>query len=218
MQRYIAFGDIHGMFDEFERLFNKIPKEETDILVFIGDYVDRGPKNKHVIDFLMNLPVSNKAVFLRGNHEDMIIQSLIHSNFDLCWRQNGGMETLRDFGIVASGQFEQKYMDFFKATELFYQPEGANLLFVHAGVNPLFPLNEQHPFDIMWIRDDFLNSTKDFGPKIVHGHTPHMRGIDIRPNRINVDTGSCFGGAVSAVVLDEAGNVLEQYSEKCSKP
>lgn len=214
MKRYIAIGDIHGMKDELVSLLeNVLSIQSEDTLVFIGDYVDRGYDNKGVLDYLMHLPFKNEVIFLRGNHEDMMIKGLMHDNYRTCWVMNGGRETLRDFGAATLEDIPQEYFDWIKQTRIFYAPND-DLLFVHAGINPMCSLSEQSEQDLLWIRDTFLESNKDFGFKIIHGHTPSMAGIDVRNNRINVDTGSCFGGSLSAVVLDERGNVLTQHSVK----
>lgn len=218
-KRYIAFGDIHGMYDEFMQLWNSIDIQETDTLVFLGDYIDRGPKSKEVLDFLMDLPVKNEAIFLRGNHEDMMLHRLISFNMAMCWLQNGGTEALISFGAEGINEVPVLYVDWLKEnTRLFYQPDNTNLLFVHAGINPNFPLDEQAESELMWIRDEFMNYQGDFGVKVIHGHTPNMKGIDVRHNRINVDTGSCFGGHISAVIVDGSGNVLDKHSVKCKRP
>lgn len=218
MKRYIAFGDIHGMYDQFKELYDSITIKEDDELIFLGDYIDRGSKNKEVLDFLMALNLPNKVIFLRGNHEDMFLRRLDSLPMAMCWINNGGIQTMRDFDTQEIEKFPKEYEDWIRNnTVLFYQPESANLLFVHAGINPAYPLNEQTESDIMWIRDEFLFSKKDFGVMIIHGHTPNMKGIDVRENRINVDTGSCFGGYISAVIVDDNGKVIEKHSIECPK-
>lgn len=217
-QRYIAFGDIHGMFDEFMELWNSTDIQENDIIVFLGDYIDRGPKSKEVLDFLMNLSVRNEVVFLRGNHEDMMLHRLISYNMAYCWLTNGGVEALKSFGTDQINGIPNEYISWLKNnTRLYYQPDNTNLLFVHAGINPNFPLDEQAESELMWIRDEFINYKGDFGVKVIHGHTPSMNKVDVRPNRINVDTGSCFGGHISCVTVDKDGNVLNINSVKCQR-
>lgn len=217
-KRYIAFGDIHGMYDEFMQLWNSIDIQETDTLVFLGDYIDRGPKSKEVLDFLMNLPVNNEAIFLRGNHEDMMLKRLVYPKMAYCWIMNGGVEAMNSFGTEKIDTIPKKYDNWIEnKTVLYYQPENTNILFVHAGINPNFPIDEQSESEVLWIREEFINYQGDFGVKVIHGHTPSMRGIDIRHNRINVDTGSCFGGHISAVIINGNGDVLGQHSIKCNK-
>lgn len=216
MKRYIAFGDIHGMIDELKQLMAVVPLCPEDVLVFLGDYIDRGTDSKAVLDYLMNLGLPNQKIFIRGNHDDMFLQRKTSGAHLRCWLGNGGLKCLQDFGTVDIHAIPPQYDDWMARTRLYYKPEDSNLLFVHAGIDPDYPWDEQREQDLMWIRDHFLLSTKDHGPIVVHGHTPNLAGVDILPNRINVDTGSCFGGALSCVILDQMGGVLDTYTVGCA--
>ena len=215
MTRYIAIGDIHGMIDELKALMAAIPFQTEDMLVFLGDYIDRGTDSKAVLDYLMALDIPNQKVFLRGNHDDMFLQRLTSRSHCRCWLGNGGLKCIKDFGISDLTQFPPQYDLWMRQTLHFYEPKDSNLIFVHAGINPDFPLDNQTEQDLLWIRDAFLTSKKDFGRIVVHGHTPHMGGVEVKPNRINVDTGSCFGGRLSCVILNADGSVVEAISIPC---
>lgn len=219
MTRYIAFGDIHGHADELIQLLREIKIEDEDVLVFLGDYIDRGADSKGVINTLINLQGvfgDQRIVLLRGNHEDMIERAMCDKRYTKWWFNNGGKATAESFGMEYPFMEVEPYIQDFLDSLLPYYAPNDKLLFVHAGINPEFPLSEQVEEDLLWIRGPFLLSEKDFGFKVVHGHTP-VEAVDVRPNRINVDTGGCFGGHLSAVILDEEGNVIKIHSVKCEK-
>ena len=210
----IAIGDIHGRYDKLCALRDEIKAytagESNDKfqLVFLGDYVDRGPQSKEVCDAVMKMQ-EHGAIALRGNHEQMMIDSKWGGDDWRMWSRNGG-----DASLVSFGNDWSEYAAWAATLPLFY--ETTNHFFVHAGVNPKYSLEHQVNEDLIWIRSPFLNCEEDFGKYIVHGHTPTMYEnqrregrLDnwapvIKENRINIDTGAVFGGQLTAAVFDPA--------------
>lgn len=223
-ERLIVFGDIHGQDDMLDDLLARIGALEPptpglrDRYVFLGDYIDRGPNSARVIDRLCDLrDGSENAVFLMGNHEDMMMKFLLHGDTRAggAWMANGGEETLASYGVAPSldpvdvrefSRCRQQLGDAlpdrhrrFYADLLSHKACGP-YMFVHAGVRPGVALDAQRDEDMMWIRRLFLDSTEDFGAIVVHGHTPADRP-EVKSNRINLDTGAGKGGYLTAAVL-----------------
>jgi serine/threonine protein phosphatase 1 len=194
----IAVGDVHGCLEELKQLIASLSQyhNRDDVRwVFLGDYVDRGPDVRGVVNFLMEFSQTNNCVFLKGNHEDMMLDP--YSQAD--WLRNGGNDTLNSY---PDRQIPQDHMNFYRSLVFFYETE--THFFCHAGVHPYYPLDEQSPNDLLWIRQTFLYSDKDFGKIVVHGHTPQdLENPVVRPNRINIDQGCVFGGRLTAVVLED---------------
>lgn len=187
----IAIGDIHGCYDQLLQLMEVIQRNVTDHqykFVFLGDYIDRGPKSKEVIDYLMKLDNRNveglddkfKHVFLRGNHEDMALND--HGT----WMINGAIQTMNSYD---DQRITQEHLDWMKSTTLYYKDNQRT--YVHAGIVRGLELEEQDPYTMMWIRGEFLNNVSPKGGYVVHGHTP-LKEVEMRPNRINLDTGCVF--------------------------
>lgn len=222
--RVYAVGDVHGRRDLLARLCGMIerdleraaPQEAT--IVFLGDYVDRGPDSRGVLDYFLSTPLPAKAVFLRGNHEAMLLDFLFDPEVGLLWRRFGGIETLHSYGIdVADFRLGQNldaasrrlaetlpaiHRDFLDRLPLSY--ELGSFFFCHAGIRPGVPIAQQREEDLLWIRDEFNDSNADFGCVVVHGHTPGEEPV-VRPNRIGVDTGAYITGRLTCAVLDSAG-------------
>jgi len=220
--RIYAIGDIHGRFDLLCALYARIAGEIADspprysVEIFLGDYIDRGPQSAEVVEWLVSeTPAANERICLMGNHEDMLRNVLDGAAAMPHWLGNGGAETLLSYGIVPPPEFRQRAMIEVRAAFLSIFPrshrdfmlslshlaEFGGYLFVHAGVRPGVPLKNQDPYDLVWIREPFLNSGADFGRVVVHGHTP-TREPEIRPNRINIDTGAVFSGRLTCIVLE----------------
>lgn len=214
-----AVGDIHGCDRLLERLLARIrddaekrEPEDTPLIVFLGDYVDRGPGSRQVIDRLMRGEPDFRTVCLLGNHEALMMDCLDTDDEDvwLNWLVNGGVDTLQSFNTAFNpksfdpaglrDKLGNARIDWLKALKP-YHVEGAHL-FVHAGVAPGKPLEEQHLKDLIWIRNRFLDSDLDHGYRVIHGHTPTDEP-EVRPNRINVDTGAVYGGDLTAVILSD---------------
>jgi serine/threonine protein phosphatase 1 len=220
-----AVGDCHGRLDLLCELEDKIVRDaETRstrerIIVYLGDYVDRGPDSAAVIDHLVAGPPQDfQAVHLLGNHEEMLLAFLEGwEERGHLWLANGGEETLRSYGVEATGmardsglaelrdtfagRLPERHRAFLSGLELYHRD--GDYLFVHAGLRPGVSLAAQRREDLIWIRDPFLNSPSDFGHVVVHGHTPSARPVE-RPNRIGIDTGAVFGGPLTALALEGA--------------
>ena len=222
--RVYAIGDVHGCLVELSKLLDQI---EADVrafpvakhqLVFVGDYLDRGRASKGVISRLIALKQSKPdTVFLLGNHDLALLRFLKEPDqvaedyFAL-----GGAETLRSFGLrvlkdpVGAGQIEEliAYSELtinFSHLNFLAELETSHVIgdyfFSHAGARPGVPLDEQNARDLMWIRDDFLNSAILFEKVIIHGHTARNE-VEVRKNRINIDTRCYKTGVLTSVVLE----------------
>lgn len=221
--RVYAIGDIHGRADLLDELHARILEDsrasdaERHVVVYLGDYVDRGPDSKGVIDRLLgDLLPGFERVFLKGNHEDAFLTFFQEPETGRDWKDYGGLETLMSYGVRAlplkdepdafvaarddlAKNFPSAHLDFLGSLSLSHA-EG-DYYFAHAGVRPGRPLSGQTGEDLMWIRDDFLSSDADFGKVVVHGHTPEAQPVE-RANRIGVDTGAYITGILTCVVLD----------------
>lgn len=209
-----AIGDIHGCFDKMRSVLQACETfaDGRDAkFVFIGDYIDRGPDSKGVVDFLIHEQSQphRRFVCLCGNHEDMLIRAAHQdrSARDLVtWWANGGERTLDSYGVDDPFDLPARHLDWIPSLPLMEREPGR--LYVHAGIRPGVPLPLQSREDLLWIRDPFLSSEDDHGVFIVHGHTPiQWDEPDLRSNRLNLDTGACFGGPLTAAVFssDEVG-------------
>ena len=219
--RVYAFGDIHGRSDLLKKMFTVIDADmernpaSRSIEVFLGDYIDRGPDSAHTLDLLLDRSLYRETVFLKGNHEAYFLEVLRDPGKLDDWRQFGGLQTLMSYGIQPSiNPDASEQTDLIRAlTEVMPNDhvrflEGlkatfvcGDFFFVHAGVRPGIPLKEQQEADLLWIRSEFLDSDEDFGKFIVHGHTP-VREPDVRPNRINIDTGAYATGNLTLLTIE----------------
>ena len=223
-QRVYAIGDIHGCLDQLNKLHQLILDDACDALasdmtvtlVYLGDYIDRGPQSKRVIDCMVgDWPSGIDPVFLRGNHEATLLNFLDDPNVLNAWRNFGGVETLHSYGVDVGllrevGGLETiqgKFRALLPSDHLqFYQTLQTTAMigdyfFVHAGVRPGVSLDQQKEEDLLWIRDEFLESNKFHGKVIVHGHSPQEQP-EIWSNRINVDTGAYLTGKLTCLVLE----------------
>jgi serine/threonine protein phosphatase 1 len=222
-QLLYAVGDIHGRSDLLRRLLDEIATDATSdgartkTIVFLGDYVDRGPDSKGVVDMLLGaLPQGFNSHFLKGNHEAMLLGFLDGTTPLEHWRINGGDATMTSYGIdvdrldwtrasaagwrsAFAAVLPPAHLSFFKALEL--SLSFGDYLFVHAGLRPGVPLSAQGESDLIWIRGPFLDHPGSFDKIVVHGHTPGNEPVT-RPNRICIDTGACFTGRLTALRLE----------------
>jgi serine/threonine protein phosphatase 1 len=209
-----AIGDIHGCLRELRELEGLIaddPAPEGKLLVYLGDYVDRGPESAGVIEHLLAPPpFPAERVFLTGNHEAMWLDFLAEPRPDSVWLANGGVETLRSYGLAnfrgGTAALAEAIPDTHRA---FLAGLAASLvvgecIFVHAGLRPGVPLARQSDDDMMWIRNDFLESPVELDKWVIHGHTPAKEPyVDHR--RIGIDTAAFATGRLTAVRLDRQG-------------
>lgn len=229
--RIYAVGDIHGRLDLLERLLERMAEDcarrQPDhtapsriVIIFLGDYVDRGPHSRQVVERLMhgapqNGPLAGAEwVCLKGNHEEYLLRFADDCDVGAAWCRNGGFETLRSYAgelpeglagdmgalqLLLSRTLPPGHLRFLSRLPLMHR-EG-DYVFAHAGIRPGVALEDQEASDLMWIRDDFLYDTTPTPFVVVHGHTPSPTP-DIRPHRIGIDTGAYYSGALTALVLE----------------
>jgi diadenosine tetraphosphatase ApaH/serine/threonine PP2A family protein phosphatase len=216
--RLYVIGDIHGRLDLLDKIVHAITRDAQSfggpsLTVTLGDYIDRGPNSRGVINHLLNNPFPGEYTALKGNHEALLETFLKQPDSGNHWRQMGGLETLHSFGIpvapLMTGKNFQQAAEQLRAAmsplELNFLRSLKTSLMVgrfflcHAGVRPGVPLDRQSEEDLLWIRDDFLNSDLDFGKTVVHGHTP-VQEPEFRRNRINIDTGAFATGRLTCLV------------------
>jgi serine/threonine protein phosphatase 1 len=201
-----AIGDVHGTFTKLANLLKHCVEHcgDNDFrFVFVGDYVDRGRRSRDVVKLLMETQASapGQVVCLRGNHEDMLLSAALGED-EALWLDNGGDATLRSYGVGAAAEIPAEHLAWFD--RLPYATSDGKRFFVHAGIMPGVPLQEQSKGVMLWIREPFLLDLRDHGQLIVHGHTPIDDGIpELFHNRLNFDTGACFGGPLSALFTRE---------------
>jgi serine/threonine protein phosphatase 1 len=219
--RIYAIGDIHGRLDLLDEVVARIDADmdrhpaSDAIRVFLGDYIDRGPDSKRVLDRLINYCVAQPTVCLMGNHEAFLREFLKNPDTLSIWSGCGGLDTLLSYGLAptaspnAAGQrklasdldrvFPSSHRTFLGSLRPYFIC--GDFFFVHAGVRPGICLTEQSEDDLLWIREEFLLCQDDFGKVVVHGHTP-VREPDVRPNRINIDTGAYATGRLTCLALE----------------
>jgi serine/threonine protein phosphatase 1 len=216
-----AVGDIHGRADLLLRLKDAIARDlerqppAQATTVFLGDYVDRGPASREVLDVFVRSAFPTPVVALLGNHETMVLDFLQDATLLHRWRALGGLETLFSYGVdVRQAQAgrgydeaQQRFHAVFPEThrrfilERQLSIEIGDYFFCHAGVRPGVPLPQQSANDLIWIRGEFLTSDADHGKVIVHGHTP-VSAPEFKPNRINLDTGAYVTGRLACLRLE----------------
>jgi serine/threonine protein phosphatase 1 len=219
-----AIGDVHGRLDVLAPLLRDIGQDalaarrpERPLLIFLGDYVDRGPESREVVDLVLQLQSDGafEVAPLKGNHEEALLQFLDEPGFATTWMEHGGGATLASYGVqpAASRTDASAWVSvrdaFAKALPVthqrFYQQLElvrvvGDYAFVHAGVRPGVPLEDQTERDLLWIRQEFLNDRGPFGKVIVHGHTPTEEPQMLK-HRLGLDTGAYATGVLTAVRL-----------------
>jgi serine/threonine protein phosphatase 1 len=207
MGKIFAVGDIHGCISYLEDLIAMIkidPKD--DRLVFIGDYVDRGPDVKGVVEFILELQQKYEVVCLIGNHERLLLDYYDYGNNKELWFANGGTSTVYSYGVVKTPEgkkidIPERHLNFFRTLLPYYETE--EYIFVHAGLKPGIILQAQELIDLVWIREDFIFSQYDFGKRVIFGHTPQHKGPYVDPYKIGIDTGAVYGGKLTCLELPE---------------
>ncbi len=207
MPNLYAIGDIHGQRGMLDMLVEKVPFKKDDEIVFIGDYIDRGPDSRGVVEAVLEFKLSYpNTTCLRGNHEDMFLDYIKEEgNYPRgIFTMNGGIETLHSYGIdprVGPPKVPPLHMAFFEG--LGHLHEAGGFIFVHAGLRPGVPMDEQIEKDMLWMREDFFNSDADFGKPVIFGHTPMPEILDKLPRFLGIDTGAAFGGWLTCVQLED---------------
>jgi len=207
--RLFAVGDIHGCVDELAAMLRSIAPARGDTVVFVGDYVDRGPSANDVIELLLDAENSEaELVFLKGNHEDMMLSFLGYpGHYGESFLFNGGAQTLESYGIgeaeldEVESRIPATHVEFLKRLGTsYYRPP---YFFVHAGIAPLRQLEEQTVEDMLWIRQEFIFHPHQTGATVVFGHTP-MRAVMIDPPyKLGIDTGLVYGGKLTCLEFTE---------------
>ena len=220
-QLTVVIGDIHGCYQPLAKLLRKVLRLKKKIahkkfkLVFLGDLIDRGPNSSDVIYLIMRISKSDiDVVNIVGNHEEVLLD-VIDGNVALLrqWFEFGGQETARSYGVEDLGlafsdpvkllinlreSIPQEHIDFIRSFKDGYVFD--KIACVHAGVRPNVSLLEQDPADLRWIREPFLESERDYGYRIIHGHTI-VEDPEIKHNRISLDTGSYKTGIITAAYI-----------------
>ena len=230
-ERVYAIGDVHGYLDKLIAVHAAIDADlaarpvASHAVVHIGDYTDRGPDSRGVLDFLIS-GADRPWVNLCGNHDRMFLKYVEDGSHDPCIRVQffwlhprvGGQETLQCYGVDVPADVTKAGGDDYVAAAQAAVPAGhleflrglrthwqwRDFFFAHAGVKPGVPLAEQAEDDLIWIRDEFHNSQADHGATVVYGHTP-VEGVEDHGNRIAIDTGAGYGGPLSCLVLEADG-------------
>ena len=227
--RIYAIGDIHGRADLLRRLYRVIAddaarvRDRRRIAVHLGDYVDRGPDSRGVIELVLGAQLEGfERVFLKGNHEQMMLDFLDGTGDALMWFYNGGDATAASYGVDVGGSLgwdgewaaerealrravPPPHLAFMRGLEL--KAVYGDYLFVHAGIRPGVAIEAQDKEDLLWIREPFLGFTGDHAKVVVHGHTV-ARAPQFAGNRIGIDTGAYATGVLTALVLDGAERTL----------
>jgi len=226
-----AVGDIHGRLDLLEVMEAAIARDiaayrpALPLICYLGDYIDRGPQSAQVVERLSASEESGvRRVFLKGNHEDRMIDFLAHpAKNGPSWMKFGGRDALESYGLAIPAEVDnvdwQTLRDRLHAAlpdrhrafldALLLGIRWRDYLFVHAGLDPARPLAAQDPHDLMWMREPFLSSDRDWGLKVVHGHVI-VEEPAFRANRIGIDTGAYQSGRLTCLVVDTAGERLLQ--------
>lgn len=221
-RRVYAIGDIHGRDDLLVELLDRIARDEAGryplprMLILLGDLVDRGPVSAQVVARAMALGRSGEDVrFIKGNHEEVFVAAARgDEQAARAFRPFGGMETLASYGLDPAigaamtaaeisgwmlAHVPREHVDFLD--DFADSVTVGDYLFVHAGVRPNVPVDRQKPEDLRWIREPFLSHAGHHGKMIVHGHSV-TGDVDVRPNRIGIDTGAYFSGKLTAIGLE----------------
>ncbi len=221
--RVYTVGDIHGCPSEPEVLLKHLTTKEglgaDDTVIFLGDYIDRGPNSRAVVDLLLDFKSKFPGTrFLRGNHEDMLLDFLgFGGNLGEAFLYNGGVETIQSYGISVFASVEEmvdalpvEHRKFFRELESIVIVD--DFICVHAGLNPLRDLDAQNDGDVFWIRDEFLHNIHPFKKTVVFGHTPHREVVHHLPYKVGIDTGLVFGNKLSCLEL-RSGRILQVARE-----
>ena len=205
--RTFVVGDVHGCVVELNRLLDALRPETGDTICFLGDYVDRGPSPRGVIERLLRLRHEGpRCIFLKGNHEDMFLAYIGqpgHYGDAFLW--NGGDATLASYGLyglpeaMVAERLPHAHREFLASLQL--HAYLGRFLCVHAGVRPTMPLENQDPEDLLWIREEFIDAEHSFPFTVLYGHTPQR---DVRlhlPFKLGLDTGLVYGNRLSCLEL-----------------
>ncbi|WP_212747549.1 metallophosphoesterase family protein [Fodinibius saliphilus] len=208
-QQFIAIGDIHGCLRSMEALLEKLETYKDRKFVFVGDYIDRGPNSREVVDRLLDLRNEVDTVFLRGNHEQMLLDA-VHKDKRSMWMMNGGRTTLQSYGIDNElAHLPDEHIQFYENTQMYYNTD--NYFFVHAGLSPAKTISqsikeEDEVKEFLWERSHLKTIETAWEKIVVFGHTPTREPVQ-RDMMIGIDTGCVYSrsgyGKLTAVKLPE---------------
>lgn len=207
-ERLFVVGDVHGCREELGRLLDALPLGDADELVFLGDYVDRGPDSSGVVAILVDLVAARpRTTCLRGNHEAMLLDYLAEArSYGDAFVVNGGRQTAASYDVAGHltpsalrEAVPAAHRAFLAATPLWHRCP--DVLCVHAGIRPGVPLEEQAAEDLLWIREEFLEHPHGLDATVVFGHTPYREIVADFPGKLGIDTGCVYGGKLTAVEL-----------------
>lgn len=223
--RIYAVGDVHGRADLLRQLRDLVAADlngfsDPSITIFLGDYIDRGPASRQVLEMLVARDWPTPIMALRGNHELAFMSFVDDPSVWVEWQSYGALPTLASYGVdvralMTSGPSDQaiaaihddlvaalppEHLIFMK--DLRDRTAAGDYFFCHAGIRPGVPLEQQSPMDLVTIREPFLSSQEPYGRIIVHGHTP-QEAPQVRPNRIGIDTGAYATGRLTALILED---------------
>lgn len=220
MERLIAVGDIHGQYNLLLALMKQIKPSKGDKFVFLGDYIDRGKFSKKVINYLLEFKENYNSVFLRGNHEDMLLDYLNLDNealFGNAYLLNGGDETMRSYAGKKADLKEFKnsipssHIEFILNTKIYHTEK--EYIFVHAGLEANKPLKKQDRSHLLWVRDKFIQTTTNLDRIVIFGHTP-QKEVLIMDDKIGIDTGAGYGKNLSAIELNSRQVFTQPFNYK----
>ncbi len=184
MPRYIAITDIHGEKRKLDSVLSQIEMRPDDVFVFLGDYIDRGPDSRGVVDRIIELGETHECVYLMGSHEYALLHAKKDDYYQFLFDNYGGPATVRSYGSFDN--IFRVHGDFFRSLKFYYLTD--NYLFVHAGINPDYPLEEQDETDLVYIRNKFIYSKHSLPQKIIFGHTEFDAPF-VQEDKICIDLG-----------------------------
>lgn len=200
MGRYIAITDIHGELEKLNNVIAKIDLQQDDTFVFLGDYIDRGPDSKGVVERVIELSEKHNCICLIGSHEYALLHAKQDEYYNYLFWNYGGPQTVESYG----GRFEnilKTHGNFFKSLKFYHLTK--DYLFVHAGINPRYSLEEQDETDLVYIRSAFYNSKHNLPQKVIFGHTEFSEPL-IQDDKICIDLGcgKYKNARLCALILD----------------
>jgi len=204
MERTFVIGDIHGCIDKFQCLLGKLPLDwSRDRMIVLGDFIDRGPAPRRVMELLMEMKLEHgeRLIVLMGNHERMFLDYLADRDANILFPVVGGQSTIDDFtepdGRLVVPEMHLRFLQSLPVMEV-----DDRFCFVHAGLRPKRAIEDQDEHDLLFIRSEFIDSGYDWGRRVIFGHTPFEHPL-IQENKIGIDTGAVYGGRLTALVLPE---------------
>lgn len=204
--RYIAITDIHGELEKLENLLSKLDIKKDDKFVFMGDYIDRGPDSRGVVDRIIEQSNYNECIYLIGSHEYALLHSDTDDYYKFLFDNYGGPNTVRSYGSYIN--IFKIHGDFFKNLKFYYLTD--KYLFVHAGINPDYSLNDQNEVDLVYIRGKFIYSKHNLPQKIIFGHTEFDKPyIDECKIGIDLGCGKYPNAKLCALILSDDGQQEE---------